>query len=164
MALKFAEGDCGMVVSGPSYENSRLGEMFSAYHVVTNENDFWYEFNKEPSFTNYWITDNYLTGNDTTLSMFFACPTTIYGFYIKNTHNAEGNDRGTKDFKIFSSDSEDGLWTEIISGSLPDARNETDVPTQSFTLNSSVTTQYIRFQIESYYGLGGGLQYLAAYY
>ena len=149
-----------MVYFGDTYASVM---MYSPDHVATNEKDFWYEDPKIPSFTNYWLANDHNSGSDAHLNMFFACQVEIQGFYIKNTHGAAHNDRGTDAFKIFSSDSSNGPWTEIVSGNLPDARNVENVPTLDFALETPITTQYIKFQIESYFDWGGGLQYFAAY-
>lgn len=164
--LQSGKGECGMMVWGRSYgdEKEDFGPlMWSAYHVVTKEKDFWYQYPAYPSFTNYWLTGNGKTGVDARLFIAFDCTTTIQGFLIKNTHNYVKQSRGTNSFKIFTSTSDSGPWTEILSNSLPDARNVDSVPVLRFPLASPITTQYIMFQIESYFGLGGGLQYFATY-
>eukprot|EP00091_Calanus_sinicus_P016273 TRINITY_DN3556_c0_g1_i1.p1 TRINITY_DN3556_c0_g1~~TRINITY_DN3556_c0_g1_i1.p1 ORF type:complete len:179 (-),score=21.21 TRINITY_DN3556_c0_g1_i1:76-612(-) len=160
------KGECGKVVWGRSYGDVRTDVgplMFAAYHVVTNEEDFWYDYPNFPGPTNYWLTDDGKTGADARLYMAFACSRTIHGFKIKNTRNTIRNSRGTEAFKIFSGTSGSGPWTEILSNSLPDARNVDPVPTLQFALDSPVTTQYIMFQIESFYAYGGGLQYFSTY-
>jgi hypothetical protein len=157
----FLTGDCGMAVSGRSYLDSSIPLEYSAYHVVTNEQDFWYDF--PTRYSNYWLVDDGKTGEDARLYMVFACPTSISGFRIKNTHNRDSYDRGTNKFKIFTSTSGSGPWTEILSSNLPDARNGSTVPLLQFALGSPITTQYVMFQIDSFYGRSGGLQYFATY-
>lgn len=172
LLLKWHDPECGMVVKGRSFGDNNPSQywidslMFSAYHVVTDEEDFWYDYEthpSEPTSTNYWITDDGMTGQNGRLYMFFACARTIRGFLIKNTHNWDLQDRGTNFFKIFTSSSGSGPWTEILSDNLPDARNVTHVPVLQFPMGSPITTQYVMFQIESHYGHGGGLQYFATY-
>ena len=51
-----------------------------------------------------------------------------------------------------------------MSNNLPDARNVDPVPVLQFNLGSPVTTQYVMFQIDSFYGKSGGLQYFATYW
>ena len=83
---------------------------------------------------------------------------------LKNTHNAWANDRGTQDFTISISESIDGPWTDILTGTLPDARNVYPVPVLNFDLENEVETQYLRFQVDTFYGdYGGGLQYFSTY-
>ena len=102
-----------MVVYGRSYQDTESRVLqFEAYHVVTDEQDFWYDFPNYPSYTNYWIVDDGKDGEDARLYIAFACARTIQGFQIKNTHNFDYQDRGTNQFKIFTSTSGSGPWTE----------------------------------------------------
>ena len=82
---------------------------------------------------------------------------------MKITYNSQDNDRGTNKFKIFTSTSRSGPWIEILIGNLPDARNVSTVPVLQFYLAGPLTTQHVMFQIESYYGEGGGLQYFSTF-
>ena len=81
-----------MVVWGPSYGDDASYKdeawgplMFSAYHVVTNEDDLWYEFDSRPTHTNFWLAHDHRTGVDARLYMTFFCSTTIRGCKLKNT-------------------------------------------------------------------------------
>ena len=149
-----------MVVSGRSFgDDGAEGPLFfSAYHVVTNEEDFRLGNN-----SNYWVTDDGKTGADSNLYMTFSCNITISSFRIKNTHNYDAQDRGTNQFKILASYSSSGPWTEILANNLPTAINVTYVPTLQFDLGSPITAQFVIFQITSFYGYGGGLQFLQTY-
>ena len=139
--------------------------MFSPKHVLTlGEKDVWHNCPNQPSTTNYWLTNNKARGEAASFVMSFACQVFISGFLIKNTHNDCHHDRGTKNFRIFHSyNSANGPWFEVLAGTLPDARRVKNVPTMSFALRFPVPTQFIKFQIESYYGFGGGLQYFFVY-
>jgi len=154
--------ECAMVVFGDYHEPDYYPTTFIPYHVVTNEEDFWERFLGEHS-SNYWLTDNYATGDDAELFMAFQCPRTIRGFLLKNTHNTIHNDRATQNFTISISDTIDGPWTDILTGTLPDARNVSPVPVLNFDLENEVETPYLRFQVDTYYGHGGGLQYFSTY-
>merc|ERR1712236_6615 len=175
-------GECGsMFIFGSNWINTagrsaKYGNWaefdpvsFAPNHVVTNE----VEGQLRPSITpnkwrcNFWLTPDEKTGDEAALYMYFSCPRTISGFYIKNTRNNVANDRGTKKFRISSSEtSNNGDWTTQLEGTLPSAINvpTNKVPTLSFPLdNGPITTRFIKFEIESFYGRGGGLQYLKAY-
>jgi len=159
--LKTAE--CGMVVFGDNYwgaDEHPTG--FIPYHVVTNEEDF-KEIVLGEWRSNFWVTDNEATGDAAKLFMAFQCPRTIKGFLLKNTKNNGSNDRGTQDFTISISDAIDGPWTDILTRTLPDARNVSPVPVLNFDLENEVETQYLRFQVDTFYGQGGGLQYFSTY-
>jgi len=158
--------ECGFVISGDSYVklDANLGAlMFQAYHVVTNEEDFWLDFPSLPSSSNYWLVGNKATGTDAQLFMTFACKKTIRGFLVKNTHNAQGEDRGTANFSILIWDSDTHQWTEALKGRVPSAINVPNVPVHKYPLDDPVTTDKVIFQIDSYYVNGGGLQYFATY-
>ena len=155
------EGECAMVVLG-DFRHKGYRRTYIQYHVVTNEEDFREKFLGEIH-SNYWLTEDGATGDDAKLFMAFQCPRTIKGFLLKNTHNNGFNDRGTQDFTISISDTIDGPWTDILIGTLPDARNVSPVPVLNFNLANEVDTQYLRFQVDTYYGHGGGLQYFSTY-
>jgi len=159
--LKTAE--CGMLVFGDYYRPDVYPTGFIPYHVVTNEEEILENVLGE-FHSNYWATDNGATGDAAQLFMVFQCSRTIKGFLLKNTHNAYDNDRGTQDFTISISESIDGPWTDILTGTLPDARDVSSVPVLNFDLENEVVTQYLRFQVDTYWGAyGGGLQYFSTY-
>jgi len=162
--LKTPAAECPMVVFGDFFNrDNNFPTTFIPYHVVTNEEDFlfWAEIIEKWQ-SNYWLTPDGATGDAAQLFMVFQCPRTIKGFLVKNTRNLN-KDRGTKDFTISISDSIDGPWTDILTGTLPDARNVSPVPVLNFDLENEVETQYLRFQVDTFYGQGGGLQYFSTY-
>ena len=154
--------DCAMVVFGNYWWSDAFPLVFIPDHVVTNEEDFSHYYQGKES-TNYWRADDRKTGEDTHIFMAFQCPRTIKGILLKNTHNYINNDRGTQQFTISISDKLDGQWTDILTATLPDARNVSPVPVLNFDLEKEVETQYLRFQVDTYYGTGGGLQYFSTY-
>ena len=93
--------------------------------------------------------------------MVYQCTQSIKGFLIKNIKS--NDDRGTKDFSISISDSIDGPWTDILTGTLPDARNVSPVPVLNFELETEVVAKVVRFQVDSFFQWGGGLQYFSTY-
>jgi len=159
--------NCGMVIYGGSYADvdGPIGPLvFIASNVVTNEKELWYDvanFDAVPTYSNYWITEDGKKGADAQLHMSFACTQTITGFQLKNTHNFSFNDRGTENFSIWIWKSEE--WTKVQTGTLNDTRNLSPVPLTTFNLRSPVRTEKVIFQIDSYYGKGGGLQYFSIY-
>ena len=51
-------------------------------------------------------------------------------------------------------------WTEILDKELEDSRKSKDpLPLQTFPLEEEITSPFIKFQLVSWYGRGGGLQY-----
>jgi len=153
--------NCPMWLFGDTYDGSSTA--YNPYHVVTNEEDWW-----SPQYTNFWMTNARKTGDEARLYMVFQCSRTIKGFLLKNTHNGERLSRGTKDFTISISDSIDGPWTDILTGSLPDPLDVSGVPVSpvpvlNFELENKVEAKVVRFQIDSFFHRGGGLQYFSTY-
>merc|ERR1712098_807156 len=72
--------------------------------------------------------------------------------------------RGTKDFKVFLGDNENGPWTEVLSSTLPDpiGIDETiaSAPLAVFGIEPKCA-KFVKFKIMTYYGAGGGLQYFS---
>jgi F5/8 type C domain len=79
-----------------------------------------------------------------------------------NTHNDGSNDRATTDWRIeISIDGE--TYTEIGNGT--EAFSETPIwaYVPSVTYQTPVTARYIRFYVDGYYWLGGGVNEIEAY-
>ena len=155
------EKKCAMVVLGDAYSGFQQTS-FSPYHVVTNEEDWYNDLGDGIVESNYWVTNDQKTGDEARLYMAYQCSTNIKGFLIKNAKS--NNDRGTQNFTISISDSIKGPWTDILTGTLPDARNVSPVPVLNFELENEVETKVVRFQVDSFWGpWGGGLQYFSTY-
>jgi len=111
---------------------------------------------------NYWLAPSDLQGE---FVLRFDQPRTVDTITIVNTHNADHHDRATNEFKVYLADNENGPWTEVLHDYLEDPRNtnatEASVPPAVFHLPNPTCGQYVRFQIISWYGLGGGLQYFS---
>ena len=57
------------------------------------------------------------------------------------------------------STNKDGPWKEVIDETLADSRNqENPLPLQAFSFGS-VTAKFVKFEVLSWYGIGGGIQY-----
>merc|ERR1712198_246919 len=109
---------------------------------------------------NYWLAPSGMQGE---FVLRFDQSRTIDTITIVNAHNL--NERGTNEFKVYLSESENGPWTEVLHDNLTDPRGtnplEASVPPRIFNLPNPTCGQYVRFQIISWYGLGGGLQYFS---
>ena len=54
-------------------------------------------------------------------------------------------------------------WTKVIQKILEDSRNLSDpLPLQDFTLEPAASARYLMFDLLSFYGHGGGLQFFEA--
>ena len=154
-----------MLVFGDYYDEGvaiHAPDVFIPYHVVTNEEDYRVR-NSEVNHANYWMAPSGKTGDKAKFYMVFKCPRKINGFMLKNTHNGFYQDSGTQIFTISQSKSMDGPWTPMLRGKISDARNVSPVPVENHPLAAPVETSYLKFQIDSYYGYGGGLQYFSTY-
>ena len=57
------------------------------------------------------------------------------------------------------SETEDGPWKMVLQTTLDDSRKQTDpLPLQEFSIPST-QGRFVKFELMSYYGRGGGLQY-----
>ena len=57
------------------------------------------------------------------------------------------------------STNENGPWKEVIDKTLADSRNqENPLPLQAFSFET-VTAKFLKFEVLSWYGIGGGIQY-----
>ena len=62
-------------------------------------------------------------------------------------------------FLVPSEKSEDGPWNLILQKSVDDSRQQTDpLPLQEFSIPST-QGRFVKFELVSFYGNGGGLQY-----
>ena len=95
-------------------------------------------------------------------------PTTVRTLIVVNTHAAEMRNRGTKEFKVYlGEDMED--WTEVAHETFEDPRESTQtttsitnfLTTKNIDVTDDMEARYVRFELLSYYGDGGGLQYFS---
>ena len=90
-----------------------------------------------------------------------GCEKTINGFYLRNTHNAERYNRGTGEFTIFSQIIPGDQWKELVNGELEEISRTSLELTNFIAIENSSTVRFVKFQVDSFYGSGGGLQYFA---
>ena len=73
-----------------------------------------------------------------------------------NTKRGEKQNHATEGFTIFGEDQ------NLLSDRLGDTQDMNDeVPTMNFSLDSPKLIRFVKCQIDSFYGNGGGLQYLS---
>ena len=107
---------------------------------------------------NYWLLPNNKSGH---IEFDLGCPKNINTIEFVNTHNGAKRNRGTKAFTVDVRNSLDGQWTEVMNKtSLVDPSILPDSLLSGRHNFKSVTARYVRFNILSFYGKGGGLQYL----
>ena len=113
---------------------------------------------KEIFSKNYWLGPNTKAG---VFILDLGCAKTVNMVELVNTHNGHVRDRGTKEFMVFTSVNKGGPWTLVVHKELPDSRHQSDpLPVLSFRF-SDRTARFVKFNLISWYGYGGGLQYFA---
>ena len=112
---------------------------------------------------NYWLAAPGMTGEEARVVVDLGCEKMINGVYLRNTHNGYLNDRGTKMFSLFGSMSDEGDWFTFSEGIMEDSRHQVAEKTEFFPFNfiSAIKVRFLMFQVESFYGEGGGLHYIA---
>ena len=120
---------------------------------------------------NYWLAENrkttwqgFIMRVDRRSSYMQICKRMITGIQIKNTRNGEARTYGTNKFQVSGSENETGPWKTLVQDHLDDPTNSSGpIPLVNFTFEEPVQIQYLKFDLISYWGAGGGgLQYFAA--
>jgi len=79
--------------------------------------------------------------------------------HLVNTHSGDQRDFSTERFRVSLSDSPAGPWKEVVTDTLPDSRQLLDpLPLEAFSFPTTAA-RYVQFELLSWYGNGGGLQY-----
>ena len=115
---------------------------------------------KEIFAKNYWLAPDRKKKAEFVLSL--GCPRSVNKVELVNTHNGAARDRATKTFKVLTSMSGAKKdWHQVFTKTLEDSRKQTDpLPLQTFRFTDRAA-KFVKFQLISKYGYGGGLQYFA---
>ena len=66
----------------------------------------------------------------------------------------------TVSFRVSVSKTPNGPWIPILDEELEDSRKMVDpLPLQTFLLSQTTTSKYVKLELLSWWGEGGGLQY-----
>jgi len=142
------------VHSGDVYEeNGKYREYFLVEKLLTLSRP---EGHWTKGTANYWLAPNEKSSVGFILDL--IQPTNIGKIQLVNTHNGIYKDRATREFQVFFSESSRGPWALVLSASLPDSRNVNPVPMSTFNI-PPVSARFVKFNLVSYWGQGGGLQY-----
>jgi len=112
---------------------------------------------------NNWLTTTGYTGHAFTIQV-SGCKTNLAGIRIKNTVNGEYKNRATKNFSVsVAKEDEKGWhWVKVLSGHFENPLLD-GAPTpelEMFLFEEIVQVQFLKFQVESYWGdFGGGLDH-----
>ena len=133
------------------------------------------EVNNGAGRTNYWLAKYH---SPASFILNLGCILNFDGIRLVNTHNRWAKNKGTKQFKyvinainlfrfcklllsrLFVSTTGSGPWTEILEKELKDSRCSQDpLPLQTIPLEKKISSQFLKFELISWWGIGGGLLY-----
>lgn len=115
------------------------------------------------SANNLFYDDNYpwippFSVPDSHFTLNLGCERNLNTVEMRNSHNGRHRNRGTKQFSLYSSSKgARGPWTLFLTGVLPDPRHICPLPLHTFSVDTRA--KYLKFQVDSCYGRGGGLRY-----
>ena len=111
--------------------------------------------------TNYWLPGKHATGEDASLVIDLGCIKELNGVYLKNSHNAHKDNRGTSEFSLYVKEEESETWSRVSTepGYLEPVYSYTVNKVQFISFAEVQMARYVKFTIDSYYGKGGGLSY-----
>ena len=109
--------------------------------------------------SNYWMAKYKQTAGQGFVIRLDDCARLVTGLQIKNLHKNYNNWR-TKEFRVSGSLSESGPWTTFVEEELVDVGGP--APLLDFTFEKPEEVQFLKFDLLSFWGDGGALQYFAA--
>eukprot|EP00092_Neocalanus_flemingeri_P012265 GFUD01013221.1.p1 GENE.GFUD01013221.1~~GFUD01013221.1.p1 ORF type:complete len:589 (+),score=124.60 GFUD01013221.1:122-1768(+) len=147
--VEYKPPSCGHVkVTGDNYDGS-----FMVENLITVQNKELFVDNK----ANYWLSPNARTA---TFILNLGCSETFDSIRLVNVHNREHKDRATKQFRLYTSQTNSGPWTQVLDTQLEDSRQQQDpLPIQIIAIDTKTTTQFVKFELVSWWGRGGGLMF-----
>ena len=107
---------------------------------------------------NFWLAEQGKTRGESFTIKVDRCARRVQGFQIKN--KGKGTDTGfaTKEFLVSGSFEKNGPWKTLIQDELIDTTGGRSAELLNFTMDKPVK---IKFELVSFWGQGGGLQYFA---
>ena len=138
--------------------STEFDDRFHAKNVlVDSEEDSW---DAQGNY-NYWLAGEYEKDGQGFTMKVDNCPRKIAGCYIRNTgRGAAGS--STKDFTVSGSLNKDGPWVILAEDRLAYYTGSKPATLRELKFDDAVEVQFLKFDLVSYWGRGGGLQYFAA--
>ena len=124
----------------------------SAEENYPAENIFYDETQTEE---NIWLAGSGLKGSDAYVMMDLLQWKNVTGFKIRNMKKIASGEGGTNKFSIFNGKE------KIVKGDLAAVDENGKAENIEFTLDKPVVLRYLKFQIDSFHGTGGGLKYFS---
>ena len=141
---------------GPGQSDSSWCDVFPASNIRSLKVDRW----EQNRIANYWLAEDGKAGEEQGFIMYLGCMKAVRGVSLRNTKNAEHQDRATRKFRILGSTTKNGPWQELLVAYLEDSRLQKPPPLQRLFTKSALVS-FIKFELLEFYGNGGGLQYFA---
>ena len=110
---------------------------------------------------NFWLAKQGETRGEGFTMKVDRCARSVQGFQIKN--KGKGTDTGfaTKEFLVSGSFEKNGPWKTLIQDELIDTTGGRSADLLNFTMDKPVKIKFLKFELVSFWGEGGGLQYFA---
>ena len=110
---------------------------------------------------NFWLAEQGKTRGESFTIKVDRCARRVQGFQIKN--KGKGTDTGfaTKGFLVSGSFEKNGPWKTLIQDELIDTTGGRSAELLNFTMDKPVKIKFLKFELVSFWGEGGGLQYFA---
>ena len=110
---------------------------------------------------NFWLAEQGKTRGQGFTIKVDRCARRVQGFQIKN--KGKGTDSGfaTKEFLVSGSFEKNGPWKTLIQDELIDTTGGRSADLLNFTMDKPVKIKFLKFELVSFWGEGGGLQYFA---
>ena len=110
---------------------------------------------------NFWLAEPGKTRGEGFTIIVDRCARPVQGFQIKN--KGKGTDTGfaTKGFLVSGSFEKHGPWKTLIQDELIDTTGGRSADLLNFTMDKPVKIKFLKFELVSFWGEGGGLQYFA---
>ena len=150
--------DCGSCSRVVLDFNSRDGIQQEVVNKVLNED-------VEVTDKNYWLSPSELKGEDSFLVIDLGCIKEISGVYLRNTHNGNQNNRGTKSFSLKFRVGLSDPWEKIETtiNSLERFYSSGLKKTKWVPFSVNLSLRYLKFIVDDFYGNGGGLSYIGVH-
>ena len=122
--------------------------------------------------SNEWLAPEESVDDEAEIIIDMGCLKKLKGLQMKNMKREHG---GTKQFTIFLSESHDGPWDSVLTDELSEQVTDGCGLMQTFNLKydyifmydlynpfstNRVEGRFLKFQVNSFYGKQGGLQYI----
>ena len=107
---------------------------------------------------NFWLAEQGKTRGESFTIKVDRCVRRVKGFQIKN--KGKGTDTGfaTKEFLVSGSFEKNGPWKTLIQDELTDTTGGRSVHLLNFTMDKPVKIKFLKFELISFWGGGGGFQ------